>query len=43
MFNLAIYDDDSYILKLSSLPNISKWNTKNVKDMSGLFGSCIKY
>ena len=26
---------------LISLPNISKWNTKNVKDMSCLFSGCI--
>ena len=25
---------------LTSLPNISKWNIKNIKDMSYLFGGC---
>ena len=25
---------------LTSLPDISKWNTNNVNDMSGMFSSC---
>ena len=27
---------------LSSLPDISKWNTSNVNDMSGMFNGCDK-
>ena len=27
-------------LSLSSLPDISKWNTSNVIDMSGMFTNC---
>ena len=25
---------------LTSLPNISKWNTENIIDMSGMFNEC---
>ena len=28
-------------LSLSSLPDISKWNTNDVEDMSGMFWNCI--
>ena len=30
----------SYCKTLSSLPDISKWNTSNVNGMSGLFDGC---
>ena len=26
---------------LNSLPDISKWNTSNVKNMSGMFDECL--
>ena len=26
---------------LNSLPDISKWDTSNVNDMSGMFGECL--
>ena len=32
----------SYCLLLSSLPDISKWNTNNVKDISHMFYGCDK-
>ena len=28
-------------LSLSSLPDISKWNTDNVNDMNGMLDNCI--
>ena len=31
----------SYCSSLSSLPDISKWNTNNVKIMSYMFDNCI--
>ena len=30
-----------YCLSLTSLPDISKWNTSNVTNMSGMFFGCI--
>jgi len=31
-----------YCSSLSSLPDLSKWDTKNVTDMSSMFDSCPK-
>ena len=28
--------------KLSSLPDISKWNTENITDMKAMFNKCSK-
>ena len=39
MFKGEIYDS----IPLSSLPDISKWNTQNVTDMSSMFEASEKY
>ena len=45
-YNNGITDMSSMFYEyssLSSLPDISKWNTNNVTDMSGMFYGCSYY